>query len=86
MAEPITSEDIVANGPVHVDIVLGHVHMPLKAFLTLSAGDILELDRTIEDPVDLYVSDRLIARGKLVMIDDEVSLIIDEAIDMFGAA
>lgn len=52
--------------PVEVAVCVGRARPKVRDLLRLGPGGILPLDRTIEDPVELYVGDRLIARGELV--------------------
>lgn len=55
-------------------VELGRSEMPIKDVLKLSKGSIIELDRLAGEPVDLFVNDKLIARGEVVVIDDNFGL------------
>ena len=58
--------------PIEITVSVGHARPLIRDLLNLSRDSILPLDRRIEDPVELYVGDRLIARGTLTeMKDDE---------------
>jgi flagellar motor switch protein FliN/FliY len=48
--------------PVRVDIVLGEVRMPIEDLMALSPGEIVALERRTNETIDIYVSDRLMAR------------------------
>ena len=72
--------------PVRVDVVLGETRMPVEALLALGPGDILALDRSEADEVDIYVSDRLLARGRLVVADGELGVTLTEIVDARDAA
>ena len=67
--------------PVQVDVVLGEARMPVEELMELSEGEILALEQNTNDPVDIYVSDRLMARGRLVIADGELGVTISEIVD-----
>jgi len=71
----------VMDVPVRVDVVLGEVRMPMDELMALSPGDIMALDRKANEPVDIYVSDRLMARGRLVVADGELGVTLSEIVD-----
>lgn len=55
--------------PVEVQVVIGTAMMTISDLLRLEAEQIIELDKTINDPVDLCIDNRIIARGELVEIE-----------------
>lgn len=65
----------VMDIPVTLTVVLGEKKMPLGKLYALGRGSIVELDRKVGDAVDIYVNDRLVARGE-VQITDEGRLAI----------
>ena len=67
--------------PVRVDVVLGEVRMPIEELMALSPGDVVALDRQTDEPVDIYLSDRLMARGKLVVADGQLGVTLSEIVD-----
>jgi flagellar motor switch protein FliN len=69
---PRTAQDLEAvyDIPVTVSAVLGKSTMPVSQLLKLGRGAVVELDRRIGEAVDIYVNNRLIARGEVVMVDD----------------
>ncbi len=67
--------------PVRVDVVLGEARMPVEELMSMSAGDILSLDKEKTEMVDIYVSDRLMARGRLVIADGELGVTLNEIVD-----
>lgn len=67
--------------PVQVDVVLGEARMPVEELVSLSAGDILALEKNTSELVDIYVSDRLMARGRLVIADGELGVTLSEIVD-----
>ena len=66
--------------PVKVTAVLGKTRMNINELMTLGAGAIIELDRRVGEPIDLYVNDRLIARGELVMVDGVLGVTMTEVV------
>ena len=56
--------------PVQVSAVLGRATMQVSQLLELGRGAVVELDRKLGEAVDIYVNNRLVARGEVVMIDD----------------
>lgn len=67
--------------PVQVDIVLGEARMAIEELQSLAADDILALDRKANEPIDIYVSDRLMARGRLVIANGELGVTLTEIVD-----
>ena len=72
--------------PVRVDVVLGEARIPIEQLMSLSYGEIVALERTTTEPVDIYVSDRLMARGRLVVADGQLGVKLSEIIDEKRAA
>lgn len=72
--------------PVRVDVVLGEMRMSMEELMALSPGEVLALEREIRDEVDIYVSDRLMARGRLVVADGELGVTLSEIVDDRAAA
>jgi flagellar motor switch protein FliN/FliY len=56
--------------PVQVSAVLGRATMQVSQLLKLGRGAVVELDRKLGEAVDIYVNNRLIARGEVVMVGD----------------
>ena len=71
--------------PVKVTAVLGKTRMNIADLMALGAGSIIELDRRVGEPIDLYVNDRLIARGELVMVDGVLGVTMTEVVSEKGA-
>ncbi len=72
--------------PVQVDIVLGDARIPIEELMALSPGEIVSLESRISEDVLIYVSDRLMARGRLVIADGELGVTLSEIIDERVAA
>ena len=70
--EPVRSRnlDAVYDIPVTVSAVLGNATMQVSQLLKLGRGAVVELDRKLGEAIDIYVNNRLVARGEVVMVDD----------------
>lgn len=65
--------DSVLRIPVTVQVVLGTATMPVSSLLKLGRGAVIALDRRIGEPVDVVVNGRTIAKGELVVVEEENS-------------
>jgi flagellar motor switch protein FliN/FliY len=65
-----TSLDTVLRIPVVLQVVLGSATMPVANLMKLGRGAVVPLDHRIGDPVDVVVNGRVIARGEVVVVDD----------------
>jgi flagellar motor switch protein FliN len=70
--------NMLVDVPVRVTAELGRTRMTVKQILELERGSVIELDRIAGDPVDLFVNDHLIARGEVVIVDDNFGIRITE--------
>jgi len=66
---------------VTVSAELGRVTLPIGDILKLGIGSVLELDRTVAEPVDLMVQGVRLARGEVVVVDDRFAIRIKEIVD-----
>ncbi len=66
--------------PVQISAVLGRASMPVGQLLRLGRGAVVELDRKVGEPVDVYVNNRLIARGEVMIVDDHLGITMTEII------
>lgn len=62
---------IIMSIPVNVDIVLGRTEMPVHELMALERGATVMLDRRIGEPVDVVVSGRRIARGEIIVLEED---------------
>lgn len=70
----------VFDVPVRVSAVLGRSKMGVGDLLRMSPGHILELDRKVGEAIDIFVNDRLVARGEVVLVDDKLGVTMTEII------
>ena len=81
-ADEKTASDLatVFDVPVHISAVLGRSHMSVAQLLKLGPGSVLELDRKVGEAIDIYVNNRLVARGEVVVIDERLGVTMTEII------
>jgi flagellar motor switch protein FliN len=79
---PKTAADLeqVLDVPVIVSAVLGRTRMDVSQLLKLGPGQLLELDRRIGEAIDIYVNNRLVARGEVVVVEDRLGVTMTEII------
>jgi flagellar motor switch protein FliN/FliY len=66
--------------PVNVAAVLGTHRMAVGDMLRLQPGAVLELDRRVGEAIDIFVNDRLVARGEVVIVEDKLGVTMTEII------
>jgi flagellar motor switch protein FliN len=79
---PKTAADLeqVLDVPVNVTAVLGKTRMDVSQLLKIGPGQLLELDRRVGEAIDIYVNNRLVARGEVVVIEDKLGVTMTEII------
>ncbi|PHY18406.1 flagellar motor switch protein FliN [Caulobacter sp. BP25] len=77
-----TASDLapVFDVPVNISAVLGRANMSVAQLLQLGQGSILELDRKVGEAIDIYVNNRLVARGEVVVVDERLGVTMTEII------
>jgi len=70
--------DLLLDVPVGLTVELGSCHLPMRDVLNLNAGSIVQLDKLADEPVELRVNDRLIARGEVVVLENRFGIKITE--------
>ena len=65
--------DLIMGIPVDVQVVLGSTSMPVANLMKLGRGAVVTLDKQIGDPVDIVVNGRVIARGEVIVLEDDSS-------------
>lgn len=68
--------------PVQVSAVLGKSTMQVSQLLKLGRGAVVELDRKVGEAIDIYVNNRLVARGEVVVVEDRLGVTMTEIIKM----
>jgi flagellar motor switch protein FliN len=87
LPEAILDEDKTASDlapvfdvPVNISAVLGRASMSVAQLLQLGQGSVLELDRKVGEAIDIYVNNRLVARGEVVIVDERLGVTMTEII------
>jgi flagellar motor switch protein FliN/FliY len=77
-----TAEELEAvfDVPVQISAVLGRTRMDVGQLLNLGPGTVLELDRKVGEAIDIYVNNRLVARGEVVLVEDKLGVTMTEII------
>jgi flagellar motor switch protein FliN len=65
--------DTILRIPVTVQVVLGSASMPVSNLLKLGRGAVIPLDHRVGEPVDVMVNGRVVARGEVVVVEDDNS-------------
>ena len=65
---------------VKVSAILGKSTMEVSELLKLGRGSVVELDRKIGEAIDIYVNDRLVARGEVVLVEDRLGITMTEIV------
>jgi flagellar motor switch protein FliN/FliY len=66
--------------PVHIQAGLGRAQLDVAQILRLGTGSVVELDRKVGEPIDIFVNNRLVARGEVVIVDDQLGVTMTEII------
>src|ERR1700755_1614118 len=72
--------DAIYDIPVQVSAVLGKSTMQVSQLLKLGRGAVVELDRKVGEAIDIYVNNRLVARGEVVVVEDRLGVTMTEII------
>lgn len=76
--EPAASMDLLDDVELDVKIELGRTEMYIEDVLRLGYGSVVELDKLAGDPVDIFVNDRLIARGEVLILNENFCVRVNE--------
>lgn len=66
--------------PVQISAVLGRSTMQVSQLLKLGRGAVVELDRKVGEAIDIYVNNRLVARGEVVVVEDKLGITMTEIV------
>ena len=77
-----TARDLSAvyDVPVQVSAVLGKATMRVSQLLKLGRGAVVELDRKVGEAIDIYMNNRLVARGEIVVVDERLGVTMTEIV------
>ena len=74
--------DLLMDVPLDVSVRLGHVRMQIRDLLKLNKGSLIELEKEADEPLEIYVNDRLLAYGEVVMIKDKLGIRITDIVSL----
>lgn len=77
MANDVTA---IYEIPVQISAVLGRSTMQVSQLLKLGRGAVVELDRKVGEAIDIYVNNRLVARGEVVVVEDKLGITMTEIV------
>lgn len=77
--------DVIMSIPVDVQIVLGSTRMPVANLMKLGRGAVVTLEKEIGEPVDIVVNGRVIARGEVIVLEDDPSRFGVSLTEVIGA-
>ncbi len=72
--------EAVFDVPVRISVILGRTRMPVSELLKMDTGTVIELDRQVGEAVEIFVNDRLVARGEIVLVEDKLGVTMTEII------
>ncbi|MCA3249798.1 MAG: flagellar motor switch protein FliN [Holosporaceae bacterium] len=85
-ANVLTELGAVYEIPVQISAVLGRATMKVSQLLKLGRGAVVELDRKVGEAIDIYVNNRLVARGEVVIVEDRLGITMTEIIKSENSA
>ena len=79
----ITTQDYEAlvDTEIIVDVILGHTDITVKDFLNFSEGEVLSLNKVAGDGGDIYVNQRIIGTGDIIVIDEKLAIRVQDAMN-----
>ncbi|MBI5386136.1 MAG: flagellar motor switch protein FliN [Verrucomicrobia bacterium] len=77
-SEPPANLDVLLDVPVNLSVELGSCQLAMRDVLQLNSGSVVQLEKSSEAPVDLFVNGKLVARGEVVVIEDRFGVKITE--------
>ncbi|MBN9347614.1 MAG: flagellar motor switch protein FliN [Devosia sp.] len=72
--------EAVFDVPVRISVVLGRTRIPVSNLLKMDVGTVVELDRQVGEAVEIFVNERLVARGEIVLVENRLGVTMTEII------
>lgn len=72
--------EAVFDVPVRISVILGRARVPVANLLKMDVGSVVELDRQVGEAVEIYVNDRLVARGEIVLVENRLGVTMTEIV------
>ena len=77
-AENQNTMEFLLDVPVKLTVELGNCEMTMKDLLLLGIGAVVQLDKLANDPIDVFVNQKLVARGEIVIVEDNLGIKITD--------
>lgn len=78
--------DVLLDVPVKLTVELGACSLPMRDVLHLGTGSVVQLEKSADGPVDLFVNQKLIARGEVVVVENRFGIKITELVGALSPA
>lgn len=78
--DPELTLEALYDVPVQISVVLGKTSMPLNQLLKLGRGAVIELDRAVGESIDVFVNDKMVAKGEIVIVDNKLGVTLTEVV------
>jgi flagellar motor switch protein FliN/FliY len=78
---PLPSLDLLLDVELEATICFGGRQLPMREILSMTTGSVVELDKRIDEPAELFVAGRLIAKGDVVVVDGSFGLRVTEVVN-----
>jgi flagellar motor switch protein FliN/FliY len=78
--KPTTEAEALLDVEVEITVVLGTSSMPIAQVLKLGRGAVIELDRSVDEDIEIHANNRAVAKGEIVVIDDRLGITMTEII------
>lgn len=72
--------EAVFDVPVRVSVILGRTKMPISQLLAIDVGSVVELDKQVGEAVEIFINDRLVAKGEIVLVENRLGVTMTEII------
>lgn len=72
--------EAVFDVPVRISVVLGRTRIPVANLLKMDVGSVVELDRQVGEAVEIFVNERLVARGEIVLVENRLGVTMTEIV------
>ena len=73
--------DLILDIPLEITVELGKVKMPINELLQLGQGSVIELTKAASEPLDIYINNKLIAKGEVVILDERFGIRVADIIN-----
>ena len=72
--------EAVFDVPVRISVVLGRTRIPVSSLLKMDIGTVVELDRQVGEAVEIFINERLVARGEIVLVENRLGVTMTEIV------